>query len=559
MKRSLHRMSNQEYDLLIVGGGITGACLAWEATLRGLSVALVEKSDFGAATSAASSKLIHGGIRYLQQGLPGKVRESAAERRIFLRIAPHLIRPVPFLVPAYRGFRRGKALLASGMAAYDILTRGAGGRIDGDAGVDRFRILSRAETLQLEPGIPDDGLTGSALYPEYGMHSSERVTLAFLSGAAERGADLANHACVTAFLRREGRVIGVRVEDAEGGADAQEIRAKTTVNATGPWAMKMAGLLRDGSRHIRMAHSRGIHLVLRPLTQGRAIALATRARQGAVLGRGGRHVFLIPWRGCTLAGTTDVPFTGDLDEVAPRARDIDAFLADLATAWPNDPPSAEDVRFAWGGLYPLVNRTARAGLYQGSGEYRIWDHAATDGVGGMWTVLGAKFTTARLLAEKAVDALLAKQGVAPSNSPSLSRTTCLPGGDIKDPVAFADAAAREATADSGEAAMRELAYTFGSGYGSVLALAEEDPSLGRPVAPGLPVLRAAVVHAARAEMAGTLADVVFRRTGLGTIGHPGRECLEDCAALLARESGWDDRRVQSELAQVESMFGRMFE
>ena len=553
MRRDLARLSDRAFDLLVIGGGISGACMAWDATLRGLSVALIEKSDFGGATSAASSKLIHGGIRYLQQGLLHKVRESIVERRHFLRIAPHLVHTVPFLVPGYGHGLRGRALLAAGMALYDLL--GVGGIDSPDPGkrLSGFQLLNRDEILALETLIPREGLTGGVLYHECQMYSSERTTLAFVSSAAGRGAEVANYVEALELLQIGDRVAGVRARDIASG-DSFEIRAQLVANVTGPWAFQLVDSLLGRTTRQAMTHSKGCHLVTEAMTNGHAVALTTSLAQEAIVTRGGRHIFLIPWREHTLIGTTDVPYSGVPDDVSTTNRDVDDFLAEIHRAIPTLGLTRDKVLHAFCGLYPLVNREVKEQVYQGSGTYRIYDHGRNDGIDGVITVLGAKYTTARRLAERCVD--LAFRKLTRTSPPCATAATPVEGGDIN---CFDDYLAGEIRAHAellGPEAVRDLVYGHGSDWRAVLALVLEDGSMAERVSPIRATTRASVRYAVREEMAVKLADVVFRRTGLGTLGHPGTDCLRTCAAILAEEPGWSAERTQLEIGEVEEAFRR---
>ncbi len=554
MKRDPQRMSDTLYDLVIIGGGISGAMAAWDAALRGLSVALVEKGDFGGATSAASSKLIHGGIRFLQQGLLHKVRESLVERRNFLRMIPHMINPVAFLIPTYGHFLRGKPLLSAGMAVYELLGIDRNRFEDPSRHLPGFRRLSRDEALSLEPELPTRGLTGGVVFPECHLYDSERTTLAFVASAAAHGADVANYLKVEGFLRSHDRVEGVRVRDLLS-QETFEIRSRLTANVTGPWSFEVLAALdgRPRSEHV-MRLSKGCHLVTRALTRGHALALATGLQNESIINRGGRHVFFIPWREHTLIGTTNVPFHGTPDGVGVTARDIEDFLVEIAQAMPAAGLRREDVVYAFGGLYPLVDTDVREDVYQGSGKYRLYDHERQDGIEGLVTAIGAKYTTARKIAEKCVDLCVRKLGK--TALPCRTAESAAAGGDIPQLADFVREQIRGRPAWLGEDTIRDLVHGHGSRCGEVLALAREDSVLRAPVSPHRPTLGASVLFAVREEMALKLADVIFRRTGLGTIGHPGRDCLEQCAGLMAAELGWDGERTRQEIGEVEETFRR---
>ncbi|HEY8536510.1 MAG TPA: FAD-dependent oxidoreductase, partial [Vicinamibacterales bacterium] len=355
MRRDLRALTRTEFDVLIVGGGITGACLAHDAALRGLSVALVEKGDFGGATSSASSKLLHSGIRYLQTLQFHKVRESAVERIRFQRIAPHLVRWVPFLVPTYRDLRKGRLLLGAGMAVYDLICAGHDRELPDGRRPPRRRVLEPdaiARELPALAGAP--GLTGGHLFHELHMNSSERMTLAFIRTAAREGAAVANYAAVEEFLVDGSRVRGAVVRDELTG-ERLHVRAHVTVNAAGPWIPALNARLPVGRLPRPITHySKGAHIVTRQLTPGFAVALPSSRRGAAIVNRGGRHIFVIPWRGYSLIGTSDSPFDQDLDTVAPGEDDIEGLLRDVAAAMPGAGLEWRDVRHAFAGLYPLT-------------------------------------------------------------------------------------------------------------------------------------------------------------------------------------------------------------
>lgn len=557
MKRDLRRLTDTSFDLLVVGGGISGAIVAWDAVLRGLSVALLEKADFGAATSSASSKLIHGGVRYLQQGQLHKTRESLLERRAFLRMTPHLLRRVPFLIPTYSGLLRGRPLLAAGMGVYELLGLDADAGLPAGRCIPRFRLLDREGLLAREPAVPSSGLTGGILYDECQMESSERTTLAFVASAAARGAEVANYVAVDELLRDGDRVCGARAQDLLSG-EKLEVRARMVANVTGPWALRLIESMVHGRRAPELSYAKGCHIVTRPLTRGHALALATGMQNEALINRGGRHVFLIPWRGHTLVGTTNTPHRGRPDDVRVLESDVALLLEELRSALGGAAPSRDDVLHAYAGLYPLIDTRVRESVYQGSGRYRLYDHGRRDGVEGLVTAIGAKFTTARRVAERCVDLVFLKLGRTPP--PCTTASTPVAGGELEEVDEALRGAAGEPAPRSEESlrepridaeSLRELVCHHGARYRELLALAAQDAALAERVSPERHTLRAAVVFAAREEMAMKLGDVVFRRTGLGTLGHPGRPCLEDCASILASQYGWTPSRVRAEIEEVE--------
>jgi len=536
-------------------------------------VVLLERGDFGGATSAASSKVIHGGIRHLQKAEISRVQESIRERAVFRRIAPHLVRRVPFLVPTYGHGMRSKEVLRAGMLVYEGLGIGQNRHVrDPALRIARHQVLSRPEVLALEPGLDPQGLTGGVRYEECHLYSSERMTLAVVQAAAAAGAEIANYVEVFDLLREggggEGRIAGVRARDrlpqlasgASGGVGGAEsasgseiaIRAPIVANVTGPWAPGIAALL-DRKPAQRFALAKGCHLVTRSITRSGAVALATRHRKEGLVSRGGRHFFVIPWRGCSLIGTTNVPYSGDPAAVSVNEQDVSDFLAELNSAYPAGALSRADVKHSFAGLYPLVDKEVKAEVYQGAGQYEIYDHAR-DGAPGLVTVIGAKYTTARNLARQAIDLVSQQRGGRLSEAKTAE--TPVAGGGFERLSDLLAAAGREDETGPklGAEVVEDLVFNYGSDYRDVLARAAGDPESARRIAAERPTIRAMVAHAVEREMALRLTDVVFRRTGLGTIGHPGTAALHECAAIMAKGLGWDARRVALEVAAAEVPF-----
>ncbi|HEY8549885.1 MAG TPA: glycerol-3-phosphate dehydrogenase/oxidase, partial [Vicinamibacterales bacterium] len=505
MQRSLDNLTAGRFDVLVIGGGITGACLAYDLALRGLEVALIERGDFGGATSSASSKLLHGGIRYLQQLRVDRVRESARERQHFLRLAPHLITPVPFLVPTYARLGQGRAALRAAFAAYRLITAGLGDGTPG--GYLRPLPQSRQEVAAAAPPLArDTRITGGFRFSEAHMVSSERMTLAFVKAAAQRGTVVANYVEAVSVIVEQGAVRGVIARDTVEGSTFR-IDARVVANAGGPWIPLLNATVPGAPPSAIRGYSKGVHIVTRPLIPDVAVALPTRRRAAAVITRGGRHVFVIPWRGHSLIGTSDAPFHGPLDAVHPTAEDVDALVQDVQSAMPDAGLTPSDVRHAFAGLYPLRS-VAEAGVYKGTGDYHIVDHGRKGGPEGLVTVLGAKYTTARRVAEYAGN-LIARQ--LRSNAPCRTTTLPLPGGDIGSWETFVQSVRARHGQRVDDDRLMYLARHYGTEIDSLL-VPDADCT---PLAADREPIAAEVTFAVTREMAVRLDDVVFRRTGLG--------------------------------------------
>lgn len=467
MKRDLGALQAREHDLLVIGGGIYGATTAWDAAQRGLATALVDAGDFGAGTSWNSLKTIHGGLRHLQHADVSGLRESAYERAAFLRIAPALVAPLQFLVPAYGHGTRGREALAAGLAANDLLTLDRNRGLPPERRVPRSRLLSRDEVLARLPGVERRGLTGGAVWHDAQVASTERLLVGFLEAASDAGAVLANHAPAVALLRAGSRVTGARVRDGETGIET-DVRARLVVNATGPDCAAFARLA--GIEPPALPLLNAANLVLRrPVVAGQAVGAASR----------GRFLFLVPWAGRALAGT-------DYRPLAEGPVDVEAFFEEVRQAFSWASLERSDVALVHRGRVPGVG--GAAGLLTRS---RLVDHEVADGVPGLLSLLSVKYTTARGLAEQAVDLVLRRLGRAAVRC--RTAVTPLP-------------AARLLTGPLADRAR----------------------------------------HAVDHEAARGLTDAVLRRLDLGTSGTPPATDVLVVLSTMAARLGWDEARCSAE-------------
>ena len=529
MERDFEKLGQDTFDLLIIGGGITGATLAWDATLRGLKVALVDKGDFAVATTSATSKLIHGGLRYLKNGEVGLVRESLRERRILQQIAPHLVYPIPFLMPTYKKGGNKRWMIKAGMMVYDTLSYDRNKLDDPERRIPGHCMLPPKKVLEEEPLVVGEGLTGGAVYYDCRCEP-ERLCLEFILGAAGQGAVAVNYAEVTGLVRSNQAVEGAEVRDRLGGGCCQ-VRARMVANVAGPWADSI-DVLSGAEDEIALRRSKGIHIITRPLVRRHAVVAMTSQ---------GRHSFLIPWRGHCLIGTTDTEYKGQPDELSVLDADVNGFLAEINGAFPSAGLKPEDVLYRYVGVRPLVEQESE--VYNASRKYEIVDHHKK-GPTGYITALGGKYTTSRNLASQATDKILARLG-KPKTACS-TQDQLLPGGV---PGTFSEYE-RQSCAQGGNLidkdALRNLIWTYGARHTQVLDLVKQDASLGQRIREDRLEILAEVAFSIQNEMALTLCDVLTRRTGIGTLGHPGDEVLEKTADLAARLLGWDSERVASE-------------
>lgn len=536
MQRDLDKLTASTFDVLVVGGGIYGLTIAYDAAQRGLSVALVERDDFGSGTSFNHLRTIHGGLRYLQSLDVGRARESIHERRTTARIAPHAVRPLPFALPLYRSLARGKMAMRAGFALDRLIAFDRNRGVPPSHRLPGGRVVSRGAAAQTFPGLKRQGLTGAAVFYDYVTTEPDRFVFSFALAAVEHGAVLANHVEAIAPLVDGKRVTGIRARDTLG-ARTLEIGARLTVNATGGNVDALLGPLGIAA---------GIPML-------KAMNLVTRRDAGdeALGGRSisGRNLFLVPWRDRALFGTWESERTCDPKDTGVHERDVASFITELNQAFPALDLTLADVTLVHRGVVPAAVQGDRVAL---QGHEQVRDHAA-QGIDGLLSVAGTKFTTARSVAQRLTDTILVKLKQKPVAC--RTATTPLPGGGVRDiGLAIADAR-RDYDRGLPTDTIPHLIAAYGSRYRDVMEIAGPRPEWRTRLAPDSPVIGAELVLAARKEMAPTLPDVVIRRTPLGALGHPGAAALERAAAIVGAELGWTDARRRQEIAAVDAFYG----
>ncbi len=535
-RRRLDVLDAERFDLLIIGGGISGACLLWDATLRGLRAVLIEKNDYASGTTQATSKLIHGGLRYLKNGEFRLVRESLRERRTLAAIAPHAVRPEAFLVPIYHkrgtpGWMMGLALRIYGWLSWDR-NRGLmdGLRLPG------ARWLDRDAALAEEPALDPRGLKGAYLYYDYANLNPERLAVEFILSAIERGAIARNYLRAGAVTRDASGDFRVAVRDELSG-ESTAIRARTVVNAGGPWADYLEEAL-TGKVERALVRSKGIHLVTRKIIRDKTVV---------GIKPDGAHLFLIPWRGRTLIGTTDTEYRDHPDRLTVSAAEAARVLEDVNAMFPDACLSLADIDYFYGGLRPLVEDARNQSSYNASRKMEIVDHAAA-GFSGFFTVLGGKYTTSRALAEKTIDRVCASL-----NQPERKCTTAvtpLLGGGFSSSAELCETLSREFP----HAPVRKI-NTLAARYGAIarriladeseraraddacLAISEEEVFY-------LDEIRHLILH----EGVERIGDLLFRRSGIGTAGPVGETVLQRLVEYCGDLLGWSraERKAERE-------------
>lgn len=551
MKRDIQQLTEHPFDVLVIGAGIYGATVAWDATLRGLRVALIDKGDFGGGTSANSLKTVHGGLRYLQQLDFKRMRESIRERRILMGIAPHLVHPLTCIMPTYGHSMKGREVMLAGMILNDIISFDRNRLGDPEKTIPRGRVVSKKTCMRLLPGIDPQGVTGAAVWTDAQMFNSERVLLAFIVSAVEEGAVAANYVSAKRFLMSSGRVVGVEAEDVLSG-ESSEIRAKMVVNATGGWMDKLLGM-RNGAPRMRLSTAMNL-VVNRPMFREGAAGVYGRfryPRPDGTMHEGRRVLFMAPWREYTIIGTYHRPYEGDPDDLHVTEQEIADFLSEVNSAYPGDPVSREEVSHVHKGFLPMDGIHPKTGDVILTKHYRILDHAREEGVEGLISLSTVKYTTARDVASKVVDMAMRKMDLPFVKS--RSHETALRGGKISQFDDFLTKVLSWSDVKLHERVLRHLVYNYGSDYKEIVGV-KEDPAWLETLPGSEAVLRTEVRHAVREEMAVRLSDVVMRRTDLGSGGHPGKEAVAACADIMAGLLDWNENRKRKEIGDVDACY-----
>ena len=521
-----HELLDGAYDVVVVGGGMAGAGVARDLALRGVSVALVDKGDFASGTTAYSSKLVHGGLRYLELLDFGLVRESLRERETLGRLAPHLVRPLAFLVPIYRESSRSLVKVRIGLRVYDWLTPGRGR--------ERYRVLPAIDALSLEPTIRAQDLRGAGYYFDDLLVYPERLCLENVLSAHRHGARAFNYAQVEEVTRdARGAISGVRVRDLLSDRVAR-LHTRIVVNATGPWVddlRALAGVDERGKRILR--RTKGIHCLLPRLTD-RAIYHST---------SDDRMIFVIPWREFSLVGTTDTDFEGDLDRLHATHEEVEYLLGAGRRAVPDPRVAVEHVAYTYAGVRPLSFEEGRR-----ESEVSRAHEVVAEERGRFLSITGTKLTCFRSLAEELGDRVVRALG---RKAPGRTGRLTLDGADEEvgrvEARAWLDVSAEVAASGLPRETLETLVTLYGRGYARVLDLAGKVAAGAERLCPHNPDIVAELHLAVQDELAVSLQDVLLRRTGIGTSRCQGLDCAEAIGARMGQLLGWSRRRLAAEL------------
>ena len=535
-----HDISDYPFDVIVIGAGINGAAVARDAAIRGLKVLLLDKGDISSGTTQWATRLIHGGLRYLQYYEFALVRESLKDREELLRMAPHLVKPLGFLVPVYDYMSRGKLMVQAGMIAYDALSY--------DKSLERHHIYDREQTLERYPGLNPEGLKGAAFYYDAQVEYAERIPVENAISAHENGAVVLTYTKVDRIMVEDGRATGVEFENLLGGG-RYSAHAPVILNMAGPWVDEVLGGMNRAEERM-IGGTKGSHLIVDPFPGAPQTALYVEAQED------GRPYFIVPWNGRYLIGTTDIRYEDDLDYVEASEEEIQYLIEETNRVIPEANLTRGDVLFTYSGVRPLPYQPegAEGGVTR---RHLLYDHVEKDPkIEGLISTIGGKLSTYPTLAREMVDEVYKKLG---RKAPK-SRTDKwpLPGSDTKDFWAFT--AEFKATSGLTEELAERLLKVYGVRAPEVLDEAGDDHSLRVPLSPSPTVetglLGAEVLYAFRREMAQTLSDVLLRRTMVGLGPRVALDVDEAAAQVAVRHLGWSQERAEREVREYRDFVRR---
>lgn len=518
--------SHPEYDLVVIGGGINGAGIFREASLRGYKTLLLEKDDLSAGTTATSSRLIHGGLRYLEHYEVPLVRESLRERERLLHAAPHLVKPLPLTLPVYKGHKRGPFMIGLGMIAYDLLSY--------DKSVPNSKMLTREEALAAEPGLDPEGLRAAGRYYDCQAVFPERLVVENVIDGVRQGGTVFTHATATGFEIADNAVQAVVYRDVDG--QEHSVTTASVLNVAGPWIDQVLETAGDFPRY--NGGTKGSHIVVYPFPGAPKDALYIEARQD------GRPYFIIPWNGLYMIGTTDIRYDGDIDRIVASEEEIAYLLTETNLAIPAAKLERDDVLYTWAGVRPLpyVPEGSTGAITR---SHIVQSHKPQ--VTNLFTIIGGKLTTYRSLAEDAVNDIDRTFGRPVGGAKSPTRSQRLPGAAANMAVEHNRIIAQRPEWLSEESA-RWLVDRYGVRARDVVALAETNPRYQEPIREGHPAIIAVLPFSIEHEYARTLADVMLRRTMLAMDADAGLPTAEALSHIGQEIYGWTDERREAELA-----------
>lgn len=545
MKRDTSLFEDNLFDVIVIGGGIHGATVFYQLAAAGLHTALLEKDDFCAATSANSLKILHGGLRYLQHLNIKRMRESINSRKYFMRMAPHLIEPMPCIMPTYGFGMQGQPIMGIAMMLFDLISMDRNQGAPAKNRVGHGNLLTRQQCLRIGPGINPDGLTGAALWYDDLITSTERMALTFIKEGCKFNAKTANYVKVRKLIRNNNRITGVEATDQMTGKTFN-IRSTLVINAAGPWIDK----IRKESHQAPVTEdlSKAVNIVInKPLFAGHGVGLSSSGEfidQDAKIKRGKRLFFFAPWKKTTIIGTTYSYYNSGRDELALNRDDIREILDEVNTIYPLADLTMDDVIFAHAGLMPAHKPVSgpREGTPQLVKHSRIIDHDDKEDIQGLLSIEGVKYTTAPAVARDVETLLKKKKFISADNGDKTVPAETVPSD--RD---------QELTARYAKK-YPHIEENFGRDSVKLFEIISKEAGGGNFIRQRPPLIRAEILYCVREEMAVKLSDIVLRRTDCGTTGCPSRHELHDIGSVMAEELGWDEARLADEIDQLLNYF-----
>jgi len=520
----LKGLEKERLDIIVIGGGVIGSGIANDAAGRGLRVALFEKDDYASGTSSRATRLVHGGLRYLEMLDFGLVRQDLKEREILLRNAPHLVNPLPFLVPMYERSLFYQVKLRIGMVLYDLLSY--------DKSLPNHKFYNAAETLQKEPSLKAEGLKGSFIYYDGQVPLTERLVMENIIAAQQKGARCFNHSKVIKALYEGKNVTGVLVEDELSGQQI-EVKARLVVNVAGPWLDPLEEKLTGNKSH-KVRKTKGIHFTA-PSTTNNALVLFAQ--------KDDRLFFVIPWLGYAWVGTTDTDFDEDLDSVRATREDVEYLVDSVREVFPKS--DWETIYFTNAGVRALVRKETKAGEDESevSRKHAVVDQEKKNGITGMISVVGGKLTAYRGIAEEATDFALKKLNLGSKTHTAKEK---LPGARFEGSFdQFTNRMVEEGTTYGlNESQIKNLTRLYGSRISEIFELVKANPFLTRPIHPAYPDILAQLKHAVEHEQCLDVCDFMMRRSALFFTPDQGRKAAQTISLELAQLLQWDETQRQ---------------
>ncbi|MGA3085682.1 MAG: glycerol-3-phosphate dehydrogenase/oxidase [Thermodesulfobacteriota bacterium] len=545
MKRKPEALADNQFDILVIGGGILGAAIVQKATERGFKSALIEKGDFGQATSSNSLKTIHGGLRYLQQADLKRIRQSIRARRKFMSFAPHLIIPQPFIIPVYGHGVKGKEIMAAALKLNDLLSWDRNKNLPEENFLPRGRLLSREDCLKIIPDIEKQRLTGGALWYDGQTQQTERLTLEFILAASEKGAVISNYVLAKDLLIEQGRVKGITAEEVFSKSEFP-LCAEMVINASGPWLREVLQPLTQSTK-LSMSWVKGMNLIIhKPLFQEYGVGL--KEKKKTTSGKGSRFFFFIPWHGQTMIGTAYNRYVGDPGLARLEEKEIAGFLEEINASYPPARLTMDDVSFGHDGLLPVSEGQKENEAHPEPDRHsKIFDHESLAGVKGLISVKSTKYTTAPVVAERVLNLVAAKGN--------------MPTGPALESAELSPYKKRSLEEDMGQSAFKDqndiydsLVDHFWQNYGprskKIIEFISHDSEAFQIISKRPLVTAGEVLYGVREEMALKLSDIVCRRTDMAQTGCPTQESLQKVSEIMSRELGWDEIRRKQEIESV---------